>query len=207
MKKTGSFLVVTELLIVMLVSLAAGYALFGVSINSAITFGVLLLLGILTIIILPLSSLFFGTSALLAILPASMKLNSVKWWAFSEESLDFCPNLGFPVVLAIGLAVVSGSLLLNYIHSLRRELRTIEKTGVIPPRKYASSQSLATGVAILVCTVLALVISLVIFAMQDGLTNWFNQLPLWTLSVGGFTALVILALVIFWLAGVRRNSR
>ncbi len=207
MKKTGSFLVIIEFFIVLLVSLAASYALFGVSINSVITFGVLSLLGITTIIILPLSSLFFGTSALLAILPVSMKLNSVKWWAFSEESLDFCPNLGFPIVLAIGLAVISGSLLLNYIHSLRRELRTIEKAEAIPPRKYALSQSLATGVAILVCMVLALVISLVIFAMQGGLTKWFNQLPLWTLSVGGFTALIILALVIFWSAGVRRISR
>jgi len=207
MKNTGSLLVIIEFFIVLLVSLAAGYALFGVSINSVITFGVLLLLGIITIIILPCSTLFFGTGALLVILPVSMKLNSVKWWAFSEESLDFCPNLGFPVVLAIGLAVVSGSLLLNYIHSLRRELRKNEKAEVVPPRKYASSQILAMGVAILVCTVIALVLSFVIFAMQDGLTNWFNQLPLWTLSVGGFTALIILTLVIFWLAGVRRNSR
>lgn len=207
MKKSGSFLVVIELFIVLLMSLAASYALFGICISSVITFGVLSLLGIITIIVLPLSSLFFSTGTLLAILPVLMKFNNVKWWAFSEENLDFCPTLGFPVILIIGLAVISCSLLLNYIHSLRGELRKIEKTGIIPPRKYSSSQSLAVTVAILICTVFVLVISLVIFVMQDSLTNWFNQLPLWTLSIGGFTALVILALVIFWSAGVRRNSR
>ena len=194
-----------ELLIILLISLIAGYALFGVSINFGITFGVLSLLGIITIIALPLSSLFFSTGALLAIIPALMKLNNVKWWIFLEENLDFCPTFSFPVALVFGLVVISGSLLLNYIHSLRRELRTIEKINLIPPRKYASSQSLATGVALLVCTVLVLVISLVIFVIQSGLTNWFNQLPLWTLTVGGFASLVILALVIFWLTSARRN--
>jgi hypothetical protein len=207
MKKSGFFLVATEIFIVLLMSLAAGYALFGVSIYAVIAFAALLLLGTITIIIFPFGSIFFSTGALIALLPALMKLNSVKWWAFSEESLDFSPTLGFPAALVIGLAVISGALLLNYIHSLQRELRTAGKIEDIPTREYASSQSLAVGIAVLVCMVLVLVISFIIDAAYASLTDRFGQLPLWTISVAGLAALVILALVIFWLAGARKSAR
>jgi hypothetical protein len=207
MRKHGHFLLVVELSVILLVGLAASYALFGVSIYSLITLVSLLLLGLVTIIFFPISSIFFGAGAILITLPALMKLNGVKWWLFSPERLNFCPTLSFPAALAIGLLIISGSLLLGYIQPLQRELRTLQRNGAEAEQAldYASNQTLAAGGAILVSAVLAMAIAFVIGMALSNLTVRFSQLPLWTLPVASLAFLAMLALAIFWLIGSRRT--
>jgi hypothetical protein len=200
MKRPGILLTVTEVVAILLMSLASSYALLGFSVRTLIPFTMLVSVGVLTVVVLPTGSLIFGVASALLLLPTLMKLNGVKWWVFSAERLAFCPDLNFASGLAIGLLIVSGGLLLGYVQPLRLEIRALQRGRIEEEqcRHYAVNQCAAVGSAILVSAVAGGVIVLAIGAVRRGLANWLKEWS-WTLPAGGMASLVVLALVLVWL--------
>jgi|WetSurMetagenome_2_1015567.scaffolds.fasta_scaffold255414_2 hypothetical protein len=205
MKKSIDNIFYSELTIIVIMSLISGYALLGSLFF--IPFGILLILGIIMVFLLPNLSFIFSFAAGLVTLPALMKLNSVKWWLFSPDRLKFCPTLNLPLALTIGLLVVSGGILLSYLQPLYRELRIIqkEKERNIHSREYARKQNItATGI-ILVSGFAAAIVVIILDVVRGNLTDWLKTVT-WALPVIGITSIVVLALVVFWLAGLRKSS-
>jgi len=195
---------VIQVSVIVLVSLAASYGLLGARPAAIVAFLVLAALGIITAVVLRLSGLLFGAGALIMIVPALMKLNNVKWWAFTEERLDFCPTLNLPVALAIGLLVVCGTLVLDQVGSLRRDLRTLArgKAEDAQIRGYAAGQGTAISAATLISAAIAVLVVIIIEAVRGTLTGWLRKAS-WSLPVAGAALLVALALAVFWLANRR----
>jgi hypothetical protein len=207
MRKSGSFLLALEIFVILLMSVVAGYALLGASAQMLIPFAVLCLLGVLTIVVLPLPGLIFSAASVLTLVPALMKLNGVKWWVFSPERLAFCPDLSLPAALAIGLSVISGGLLLSFLQPLRHELRGLrsgEADGQ-QSRSCALNQCLAAGSAILASALAGALIVLIIGAIRGDLSGWLKRWP-WALPVGATASIAVLALAVFWLARSRRSG-
>ncbi len=205
MKKADRNLLTLEAVIILLVSLAAGYALLDALFF--IPFLGLLIIGIVTVIILKNLAFVFRIAAGLICLPAFMKLNNVKWWLFSPERLHFCPDLSLPLAAAIGLLVICGGLILSSLQPLRREVRVLQagQTEDEQVRHYVRRQNMAAGGAVLACGVASAAIILVLELARRGLSGWFRNLP-WGLPVIGLVSLIILSLVIFWLAGSRHGT-
>ena len=195
-----------DLVIILLVSLAAGFALLGTSSLFIVPFGVLTVLGIVTIIVLPVGAFAFGAGTVLATLPALMKLNGVKWWLFTPERLDFCPTLSFPSALGIGLLVISGSLALGYLQALRGELRALDRAqaGSEDSRAYAVGQLGAVLSATTVSALVSTTIVIILAAVQRVLTPSLEGLP-WLLLVAGVISLALLASGVFWMVASRRD--
>jgi hypothetical protein len=205
MKKSIDNIFYSELTIIVIMSLISGYALLGSLFF--IPFGILLILGIIMVFLLPNLSFIFSFAAGLVTLPALMKLNSVKWWLFSPDRLKFCPTLNLPLALTIGLLVVSGGILLSYLQPLYRELRIIqkEKERNIHSREYTRKQSITTTGIILVSGFAAAIVVIILNVVRGNLTDWLKTVT-WALPVIGITSIFILALVVFWLAGLRKSS-
>jgi hypothetical protein len=205
---TRSRLEVVELVIILAMSLAASYAMLGTSAAFLVPFVALFILGVLTVIWIPQVAFVFQATTVLMNLPALMKLNGVKWWVFSPERLDFSPTLSLPMALVIGLLVVSGGLLLNYLRPLRRELRELDRSQADPKqtRQYAANQSLAAGATVSASAVLGAVIVLVVGVVRDNLATSVRDLS-WAMPVVGIVSIVALALTIFWLAGTSKKAQ
>ena len=199
MKNSSTVLLAIELPVITLVSLAASYALLGTNSLFLVPFTVLVALGVLTTVILPIGASVFSAGAVIMTLPALMKLNNVKWWVFSPERLAFCPDLGLPAGLGIGLLVISGSLFLGYLQPLRRDLKSLRKAGADAEecRAYMINQRMIVGAAVLSGAVLALVIVVAISAARAGLAAWLGRLS-WALPVAGLVSSIVLALGLFW---------
>jgi hypothetical protein len=204
--RTKSLLVAVELVVILLVGLAASLALLGTSPLFVVPLGALTVLGIITIVVLPVGACVFGAGAVLITLPALMKLNGVKWWLFTPERLDFCPTVSFPLALGIGLLVISGSLALGYLQALRRELRALERARADgeESRAYAVGQLGATLSGTIASTLASAVVVIVIAAAQRTLTRWLEGLS-WVIPVAGVVSMTVLALAIFWTVGSRRD--
>lgn len=206
MRKLDCLLLAVEIFVAALMSLAATYSLVGVTPLSLIPFAALLLLGILTVVLLPVGGVLFGIGSVLAILPMLMKLNTVKWWFFSPERLDFCPALGVPAAMAIGLLVISGGLLLGYLQPLRRELRAGAKDGDGEGcRGYVLNQLVTTSAGILASAVIAAAVAAVAGVVQGGLTGWLGQMP-WALPVAGLVLFMALGMIVFWIGALKRKT-
>ncbi len=201
-----SLIVDVELWIILLVSLAAGFALLGTNSLCVVPIGVLISLGTITIVVLPVGAFTFGAGAVLMTLPALMKVNGVKWWLFSPERLDFCPTLSFPSALSIGLLVVSGSLALGYLQALRRELRALDRA------RADSKESRACAVGQLgtvlsatrVSTLVSAIVVIVVAALQGILTPSLEGLSSLVLAAG-VISLAMLASGVFWIVASRRD--
>lgn len=208
MTKPGSLLLTGEMMIVIVMSLAASYSLLGSSPFFFVPFIALLSLGTLTVVAFPLGSFAFNGGCLLAILPLLMKLNTVKWWFLSPDRLAFCPTLGVPAALAVGLLVVSGGLLLGYLQPLRRELRTLLRDDVRHARRsYASAQALNAVAGTLLSAAVAGGVTVVVTVVQGRIAGWVGGMA-WSIPLGAAVLFIILALTLFWIGGVsaRRNS-
>jgi len=205
MKRYGLSVRGLELTVIIAVSLAASYALLGTSTRSLIPFAALALLGVLTVIVLPIGTIFFGAGAVIMTLPALMKVNGVEWWVLSAERLAFCPTLNLPAAMAIGLFVVSGGLFLGCLYPLQRQLKTLQRgqADVEETRRYSHNQLRAVGAAIVASAGFAAIVILMIAVMRENLGRFISEWP-WTLPAGGFAFLVLLALSIFWLISVRK---
>ena len=205
MKKANRNILTIEAVIIVLMSLAAGYTL----LDSLffIPFIGLLIIGIVTVIILRNLSFIFSITAGLVTLPALMKLNNVKWWLFSPERLNFCPDLNLPLGTAIGLVIIGGGLILSYLQPLHRELRDLQagQTEDNQAGQYARNQNLAAAGAVLACGLASAVIVFILELARHGLAGWFRNLP-WVLPAVGLVSLMVLGLVIFWLAGDRHDT-
>jgi hypothetical protein len=205
MKKSRDIIYFIELAIVITMSLISGYALLGNLFF--IPFGILLALGILTVLFLPNTGFIFSIAAGLLTLPTFMKLNNVKWWLFSPERLKFCPTLNLPMALTIGLLIICGGLLLSYLQPMRRELRNLQETqkGNRRIKEYARKQGLSIAGTVLVSGAAAAVIVVILAVVRATLTNWLKTMS-WALPVIGLASLMILALVVFWLVGSRKST-
>lgn len=205
MNQNNRNILTLEAIIILLMSLAAGYALLDELFF--IPFLGLLIIGIVTVIILKNLGFVFSIAAGLICLPAFMKLNNVKWWLFSPERLHFCPDFSLPLAAAIGLLVICGGLILSYLQPLRGEVRVLQagQTEEEQVRYYVRHQIMAAVGAVLACGVASAAIILVLELARRGLSGWFRNLP-WGLPVIGLVSLVILSLVIFWLAGSRHGT-
>jgi hypothetical protein len=205
MKKSNRNILTIEAVIVVLMSLAAGYALLDGLFF--IPFIGLLIIGVVTVIILRNLSFIFSITAGLICLPAFMKLNNVKWWLFSPERLNFCPDLSLPLALAIGLIIICGGLMFSYLQPLRRELRILQDglTEEKQTGQYVRNQNMAAAGAVLVCGAASAVIVFILELVRNGLAGWFRNLP-WVLPAVGLVSLIVLGLVIFWLVGSRHGT-
>lgn len=205
MKKSNRNILTIEAVIIVLMSLVSGYALLDTLFF--IPFIGLLIIGIVTVIILRNLSFIFSITAGLVILPTLMKLNSVKWWLFSPERLNFCPDLSLPLALAIGLIIICGGLMLSYLQPLHREVRIL-RAGQSEDKQveqYVRNKNMAAAGAVLVCGAASAVIVFILELVRNGLTGWFRNLP-WVLPAVGLVSLIVLGLVIFWLAGSRHGT-
>lgn len=205
MINTNRNILIIEFVIILLMSLAAGYALLDELFF--IPFIAMMIIGIVTVIILRNLSFVFSIAAGLICLPAFMKLNNVKWWLFTPERLNFCPGLNLPFALAIGLLIICGGLLLSYLQPLRREVRLLQigQSENDQVGQYARNQLLAAAGAVLVCGFTSAVIVLILELARHGLAGWFRNLP-WVMPVIGLVSLLVLGLVIFWLAGSKKTA-
>jgi hypothetical protein len=205
MKKSIDNLFYSELAIIVIMSLISGYALLGSLFF--IPFIILLVLGIIMVLLLPNISFIFSLAAGLVTLPALMKLNSVKWWLFSPDRLKFCPTLNLPLALIIGLLIICGGILLSYLQPLHRELRIIqkEKERNTNSREHTRKQSITAAGTILVSGFAAAIVVIILNVVRENLTDWLKTMT-WALPVIGIISLFILALVVFWLAGLRKSS-
>jgi hypothetical protein len=196
-----------ELLIILVVSLVASYALLGTSVRFLIPFSALALLGVLTVIVLPMGTIFFGAGAVIMTLPALMKVNGTEWGVFSLDRLDFCPTLGLPATTAIGLLIVTGTLFLGYLQPMQRELRTFEKrqADLEETRSYTRNQLRAMGAAILASAAIAILLTLIIAVVRGTLAGWLSKW-LWAVPAGGFALLILLASGLFWLVSLRKKN-
>lgn len=199
-------LAAVDLVVILLVSLAAGFTLLGTSPLFIVPFGVLTVLGIISVVVLPVGAFAFGAGAVLATLPALMKLNGVKWWLFTPERLDFCPTLSAPSAFGIGLLVISGSLALGYLQALQRELRTLHRARANSEesRVYAVGQLGAVISATIISAVVSTMIVIALAVAQRMLSRSLEGLP-WVLPVAGVVSLTLLALAVFWMVGSRRD--
>jgi hypothetical protein len=203
MKK--NILIAVEVFIVVLMSLLSGYSL--LDRLFFIPAAGLLAIGILSLIFpRPLHAIFGIVTAVLTF-PALMKLNSVKWWLFTPERLAFCPSFSLPAAVAVSLIIICGGLILGLLHTTRRELTEIRKSGVgeNQVQAFARGQATVSAVMVLSCGVASAVIVLLLWAVQSGLSGVFRQTA-WIMPVIGIVSLAVLGLVIFWIAGSQRMS-
>jgi len=163
--------------------------------------------GVLNIIVFNRGAGSFSCLVMIFCLPSLLGLNTVDWPGVFGADFKFTTSLGFAGMMIIGLLVISGYVVLNYIRDFKQSEQNMVNRGATPADiedvSSFSYGSLITSIAIAIAAT-----ALVAFlgrGLESIILNYLRKLP-WNIGFIGLSCFMLLAFYIYWL-GARRRAK
>lgn len=172
-----------------------------------ILLGVPFLYGVLSITIRGRSSGGFIFLVFLLSLPAVLSYNIVDWPGIVGIELTLSTSLGFYAVLALGVFMITGYVLLNRMHVFRHTQRNLAARGADPVETEAVTFNtyLVSILAILVVLVVAAAIAFMSRSLALLTIDHVREIP-WHVILIGIGCVLVLAGYLRWL-GIHRRTK
>jgi len=172
-----------------------------------ILLGVPFLCGVLSITIRGRSSGGFIFLVFLLSLPSVLSYNIVDWPGIVGVELTLSTSLGFYAVLALGVFLITGYVLLNRMHLLRHTHRNLVARAADPGEAEAvtSGSYLTSMLVVLVVLVVAAFIAFMSRSLALLTVDHIRQIP-WHVILIGIGCVLVLSGYLRWL-GIHRRTK
>ncbi len=177
-------------------------------------FGGLIIIGAATIIFPKIGAFPFSLLTLLAslvpiITHSVLDIGVSSYRGIYDKAMpmyeETAPVVSFPVVLAVGLFLVSGYIALSVLNSLDRDYRKIETDGAEAGEiGYATGRNIGTGGLLLgIGIAVAVVVVVVLRLIQPGLGDFLSDYP-WSIPAFMPPAILLVGGLVYWMFAGRK---
>jgi hypothetical protein len=180
---------------------------FPVSYVPILLWGLLSLYGFINITIRARSSGRFIFFVFLISLPSILSHNILDWPGIIGVDFTLSTSLGFYQVLALGVFIITGYVVLNRIHLIRHTQRSLTTRGANPVevRSVASNSHLMLVLSVVVALVVTAAIAFVARSLELLTLGYMSHVP-WNVLIIGIGCILLLSGYLYWL-GARRRTK
>jgi hypothetical protein len=180
---------------------------FPVSYLPIMLWGLLSLYGVINIIVRVQSSGRFIFLIFLLSLPSILSHNILNWPGIIGVEFTLSTSLGFYEVLALGVFIITGYVVLNRIHLIRHTERSLTARGADPVevKNAAFHSHLTLILCIVVASGVTAAIAFVARSLELLTLGHLRHMP-WNVLVVGIGCILLLSGYLYWLA-VRRRTK
>ncbi len=164
--------------------------------------------GILNIILLNRGSGIFTWLAAIFCLPSLLAHNTVDWPGVFGWDLKLTTSLGFNSMLALGVLLITGYVILNYLRFFKESERSMMARQATPGdiENVNGFSNLSLFMAVCGALAAAALIALLARGLEAMVIGVVRQMPWNTVFIGLF-CLLLLAFYLYWLSARRRENK
>ena len=212
MRRRSRRIIAIQIALILITSAAASYSLPVKGVWAGLAFAGLLAVGAVMIVFPRLGPELFSLLAAITSLPAILGYNILDLGGTTYEGFqggavpvyaNLAPELSFPVVLVLGLLLITGYLALSYLHSLQKDYRalTTGQAETAEVNDVTNRNLILIAIALIASIALAVPVILLLMTVQSTVTDYLTEMP-WNILIAGLAAVFVLAGYIYWL-GIR----
>jgi hypothetical protein len=140
-------------------------------------------------------------------LPSILSHNILDWLSIAGAEFTLSTSLGFYGVLALGVFIITGYVVLNRMHLFRQAKRSLTARGADPAE--VESVTYNGYLLMVLAIIMALVVTVAIAFMSRNLEllvlNYIRDIP-WNVVFIGVGCVLLLAVYLYWM-GARRRTK
>lgn len=140
-------------------------------------------------------------------LPSLLAHNTVEWQKIFGFNLKLTTSLSFNSMLALGVLIIAGYIILDYLRVFRQAGQKMTERQVTPAdiENVNNFSSLSLFLAVLSAIAATALVTFLSYSLENLALGFMQRLPWNTVLIGMF-CLLLIAFYLYWLFARRRNN-